>query len=103
MTADRGRGRRRDVPRRDRARAHGGGHRQVAARGATGRIHGADHSLVDYNPRYIPLIEIVTKPITGTGDKAPLVAKAYVAHLRELPLASTSPTSGWSRACCAAT
>ncbi|MGZ4493475.1 MAG: Asp-tRNA(Asn)/Glu-tRNA(Gln) amidotransferase subunit GatB, partial [Nocardioides sp.] len=31
-------------------------------------------------------IEIVTKPITGTGDKAPLVARAYVAHLRQLLL-----------------
>src|SRR4051812_43056909 len=31
--------------------------------GATGRIHGADHSLVDYNRAGIPLIEIVTRPI----------------------------------------
>ncbi len=54
--------------------------------GATGRIHGADHSLVDYNRAGIPLIEIVTKPITGTSDKAPQVARAYVAHLRELLL-----------------
>jgi aspartyl-tRNA(Asn)/glutamyl-tRNA(Gln) amidotransferase subunit B len=54
--------------------------------GATGRIHGADHSLVDYNRAGIPLIEIVTKPILGTGAKAPLVARAYVAHLRELVL-----------------
>jgi aspartyl-tRNA(Asn)/glutamyl-tRNA(Gln) amidotransferase subunit B len=54
--------------------------------GATGRIHGADHSLVDYNRAGIPLIEIVTKPITGTGDKAPLVARAYVTHLRQLLL-----------------
>ncbi|MEP6666360.1 MAG: Asp-tRNA(Asn)/Glu-tRNA(Gln) amidotransferase subunit GatB, partial [Nocardioidaceae bacterium] len=52
--------------------------------GATGRIHGADHSLVDYNRAGIPLIEIVTKPIEGAGANAPVVARAYVAHLREL-------------------
>lgn len=52
--------------------------------GATGRIHGADHSLVDYNRAGIPLIEIVTKPLTGAGGKAPEVAKAYVAALRDL-------------------
>ena len=55
--------------------------------GATGRIHGADYSLVDYNRAGIPLIEIVTKPIMGAGEKAPEVAKAYVAQLRELILA----------------
>jgi aspartyl-tRNA(Asn)/glutamyl-tRNA(Gln) amidotransferase subunit B len=54
--------------------------------GATGRIHGADHSLVDYNRAGIPLIEIVTKPVTGTREKAPLVARAYVAQLREVLL-----------------
>jgi aspartyl-tRNA(Asn)/glutamyl-tRNA(Gln) amidotransferase subunit B len=52
--------------------------------GATGRIHGADHSLVDYNRAGIPLVEIVTKPIEATGDKAPLVARAYATELREL-------------------
>ncbi|MCW2901196.1 MAG: glutamyl-tRNA(Gln) amidotransferase, subunit [Streptosporangiaceae bacterium] len=52
--------------------------------GATGRIHGADHSLVDYNRAGIPLVEIVTKPIEATGEKAPLVARAYATELREL-------------------
>jgi aspartyl-tRNA(Asn)/glutamyl-tRNA(Gln) amidotransferase subunit B len=52
--------------------------------GATGRIHGADHSLVDYNRAGIPLIEIVTRPITGTGELAPQVARAYATELRDL-------------------
>ncbi|MEV0278671.1 Asp-tRNA(Asn)/Glu-tRNA(Gln) amidotransferase subunit GatB [Streptomyces sp. NPDC050610] len=52
--------------------------------GATGRIQGASHSLLDYNRAGIPLIEIVTKPIEGAGERAPEVAKAYVAELREL-------------------
>ncbi|WP_166139963.1 Asp-tRNA(Asn)/Glu-tRNA(Gln) amidotransferase subunit GatB [Nocardioides ochotonae] len=55
--------------------------------GATGRIHGASHSLVDYNRAGIPLIEIVTRPIVGAGEKAPEIARAYVAQLRELILA----------------
>ncbi|MEK9736516.1 MAG: Asp-tRNA(Asn)/Glu-tRNA(Gln) amidotransferase GatCAB subunit B, partial [Candidatus Nanopelagicales bacterium] len=33
------------------------------AGGATGRIHGADYSLVDYNRAGIPLVEIDTKPV----------------------------------------
>lgn len=52
--------------------------------GATGRIHGADHSLVDFNRAGIPLIEIVTKTIEVPGEKAASVARAYVAHLRDL-------------------
>jgi aspartyl-tRNA(Asn)/glutamyl-tRNA(Gln) amidotransferase subunit B len=55
--------------------------------GATGRIQGAEHSLVDYNRAGIPLIEIVTKPIVGAGERAPEVARAYVAQLRDLILA----------------
>ena len=39
--------------------------------GATGRIHGASHSLLDYNRAGIPLIEIVTKPIEGAGRARP--------------------------------
>ena len=52
--------------------------------GATGRIHGATHSLVDYNRAGIPLVEIVTKPVVGTGSRAPDVARAYVTELRDL-------------------
>jgi len=52
--------------------------------GATGRIHGADYSLLDYNRAGIPLVEIVTKIIPGTGKYAPEVARAYVAELRDI-------------------
>ncbi|TDE59538.1 Asp-tRNA(Asn)/Glu-tRNA(Gln) amidotransferase subunit GatB [Nonomuraea mesophila] len=52
--------------------------------GATGRIHGADYSIVDYNRAGIPLVEIVTKPIPGTDRLAPEVARAYVTELREI-------------------
>ncbi len=55
--------------------------------GSTGRIHGADHSLLDYNRAGIPLIEIVTKTIEVPGDKAPAVARAYVNYLRDLMVA----------------
>jgi aspartyl-tRNA(Asn)/glutamyl-tRNA(Gln) amidotransferase subunit B len=52
--------------------------------GATGRIHGASHSLLDYNRAGVPLIEIVTKPIVGAGARAPEIARAYVTALRDL-------------------
>jgi aspartyl-tRNA(Asn)/glutamyl-tRNA(Gln) amidotransferase subunit B len=52
--------------------------------GATGRIHGATESLVDYNRAGIPLVEIVTKPVVGAGARAPEVARAYVTELRDL-------------------
>lgn len=52
--------------------------------GATGRIQGAEYSLVDYNRAGVPLVEIVTKPIFGAEHRAPEIAKAYVATIRDI-------------------
>ena len=46
--------------------------------GGGGRVHGADHSLVDYNRAGVPLLEIVSKP----DLRSPEGARAYVAELR---------------------
>ncbi|WEV42165.1 Asp-tRNA(Asn)/Glu-tRNA(Gln) amidotransferase subunit GatB [Bifidobacterium sp. ESL0682] len=52
--------------------------------GADGRIEGADHSLVDYNRAGVPLIEIVTKPVEGAGERVPEIADAYMRAIRDI-------------------
>jgi aspartyl-tRNA(Asn)/glutamyl-tRNA(Gln) amidotransferase subunit B len=51
--------------------------------GTSGRIHGADYSLVDYNRAGIPLLEIVSEPDVRTAEEA----QAYLTELRAIVLA----------------
>jgi len=57
--------------------------------GSSGRIHGADHSLVDYNRAGVPLVEIVSRPDLRSAE----AARAYVAELRSI-LVATGASDG---------
>jgi aspartyl-tRNA(Asn)/glutamyl-tRNA(Gln) amidotransferase subunit B len=52
--------------------------------GETGRIQGADYSLIDYNRAGVPLVEIVSHPVDGTGARVHEVASKYVQTLRDI-------------------
>lgn len=51
--------------------------------GSSGRIHGSDYSLLDYNRAGVPLVEIVSRPDIRTSEQA----RQYVAELRAILLA----------------
>ncbi|MEA3214731.1 MAG: aspartyl-tRNA(Asn)/glutamyl-tRNA(Gln) amidotransferase subunit, partial [Acidimicrobiia bacterium] len=51
--------------------------------GSSGRIHGADYSLVDYNRAGVPLLEIVSEPDIRSAEQA----RAYVEELRDILVA----------------
>jgi len=52
--------------------------------GGGGRIHDADHSLVDYNRAGVPLVEIVSRPDVRGSEQA----RAYVSELRAVLVAA---------------
>ena len=52
--------------------------------GAGGRIHAAEHSLVDYNRSGVPLVEIVSEPDLRSAAEA----RAYASELRAMLVAS---------------
>lgn len=51
--------------------------------GSGGRIHGSDHSLIDFNRAGVPLVEIVSRPDLRTADEA----RQYVNELRAILVA----------------
>jgi aspartyl-tRNA(Asn)/glutamyl-tRNA(Gln) amidotransferase subunit B len=57
--------------------------------GGGGRIHEADHSLIDYNRAGVPLVEIVSAPDLRGADQA----RAYVEELRGI-LVATGASDG---------
>ena len=93
------------VPRRDRARAHGGGHRQVAARRWRHRPHPGCRLLAGrLQPRRHPADRDrhqAHRPVpAATRPRSPAPTSPRCASCCAR---STSPTSRWSRARCAAT
>ena len=52
--------------------------------GGTGRLHGADRSLVDYNRSGVPLVEIVSGPDIRSSEQA----RAYASELRGILIAT---------------
>src|SRR5438132_1158 len=57
--------------------------------GGGGRIHDADHSLVDYNRAGVPLVETVSEPDLRSADEA----RSYVEELRAI-LVATGASDG---------
>ncbi|HEV2362392.1 MAG TPA: Asp-tRNA(Asn)/Glu-tRNA(Gln) amidotransferase subunit GatB [Acidimicrobiales bacterium] len=57
--------------------------------GGGGRIHDAEHSLVDYNRAGVPLVEIVSAPDIRSAEQA----RAYVSELRAI-LVATGASDG---------